>query len=164
MPTIQQLIRKPRQPKKRGAKNPALKANPQKRGVASRTATQWPVIFQVKAITYKSIVLFSCAAAALVTSQVSVTQLSVVALTRSRLKIVRRSAPNMVLSVRSKPSLHINNKEPSQRCGGFFLLTLKQTRLHSIESIDGILVEHFSIHNDGGFYAEHADEEHINRV
>jgi len=42
MPTIQQLIRKPRQPKKRGAKNPALKANPQKRGVCTRVYTTTP--------------------------------------------------------------------------------------------------------------------------
>jgi len=107
MPTIQQLIRKPRQPKKRGAKNPALKANPQKRGVCTRVYTTTP--------------LFSCAAAALVTSQVSVTQSSVVASTHNPLKIVKQSVPNMVLSARSKPSLHIKNKEPSQRCGGFFV-------------------------------------------
>ena len=42
MPTIQQLIRKPRQPKKRGAKNPALQANPQKRGVCTRVYTTTP--------------------------------------------------------------------------------------------------------------------------
>ena len=42
MPTIQQLIRKPRQPKKRGTKNPALQANPQKRGVCTRVYTTTP--------------------------------------------------------------------------------------------------------------------------
>ncbi|HBT58726.1 MAG TPA: 30S ribosomal protein S12, partial [Pseudomonas sp.] len=35
MPTIQQLIRKPRQPKPTRTKTPALKACPQRRGVCT---------------------------------------------------------------------------------------------------------------------------------
>ncbi|MEL7057780.1 MAG: 30S ribosomal protein S12, partial [Pseudomonadota bacterium] len=36
MPTIQQLIRKPRKPKPQRSKTPALKGNPQRRGVCTR--------------------------------------------------------------------------------------------------------------------------------
>jgi len=42
MPTIQQLIRKPRQDKPRRNKVPALEANPQKRGVCTRVYTTTP--------------------------------------------------------------------------------------------------------------------------
>jgi small subunit ribosomal protein S12 len=42
MPTIQQLIRKPRKPKRRINKVPALEANPQKRGVCTRVYTTTP--------------------------------------------------------------------------------------------------------------------------
>ena len=42
MPTIQQLIRKPRQDKARRNKVPALEANPQKRGVCTRVYTTTP--------------------------------------------------------------------------------------------------------------------------
>jgi len=82
-------------------------------------ATQLLAISQVKAITYKSIVLFSYAAAALVTFQVFVTLLSVVALTRSLLKIAGLSVRNMVLSALSKFSLQFKIRKPLL-CGGFF--------------------------------------------
>src|SRR6056297_3267287 len=42
MPTIQQLIRKPRQPKKRSNKSMHLEGNPQKRGVCTRVYTNTP--------------------------------------------------------------------------------------------------------------------------
>jgi small subunit ribosomal protein S12 len=42
MPTINQLIRKPRQPLKMRNKVPALQANPQKRGVCTRVYTTTP--------------------------------------------------------------------------------------------------------------------------
>jgi small subunit ribosomal protein S12 len=42
MPTIQQLIRKPRKPKRRINKVPALERNPQKRGVCTRVYTTTP--------------------------------------------------------------------------------------------------------------------------
>ncbi|MDH5185775.1 MAG: 30S ribosomal protein S12 [candidate division WOR-3 bacterium] len=42
MPTINQLMRKERQPEKTGSKTPALKGNPQKRGVCTRVYTTTP--------------------------------------------------------------------------------------------------------------------------
>jgi small subunit ribosomal protein S12 len=42
MPTINQLIRKPRQPKTYRNKVPALQASPQKRGVCTRVYTSTP--------------------------------------------------------------------------------------------------------------------------
>ena len=42
MPTVQQLIRKPRVPKKERNKVPALQNNPQKRGVCTRVYTNTP--------------------------------------------------------------------------------------------------------------------------
>jgi small subunit ribosomal protein S12 len=42
MPTVQQLIRKPRVPKKERDKVPALQGNPQKRGVCTRVYTNTP--------------------------------------------------------------------------------------------------------------------------
>ena len=42
MPTIQQLVRKGRSPKVTKTKAPALKANPQQRGVCTRVYTQTP--------------------------------------------------------------------------------------------------------------------------
>ena len=42
MPTINQLIRKPRQSKPKRNKVPAMEANPQKRGVCSRVYTTTP--------------------------------------------------------------------------------------------------------------------------
>ena len=42
MPTIQQLVRKGRTPKVVKTKAPALKANPQQRGVCTRVYTQTP--------------------------------------------------------------------------------------------------------------------------
>ena len=42
MPTISQLIRKPRKPKVRANKVPALQASPQKRGVCTRVTTITP--------------------------------------------------------------------------------------------------------------------------
>ena len=42
MPTISQLIRKPRKPKVRSNKVPALEACPQKRGVCTRVYTTTP--------------------------------------------------------------------------------------------------------------------------
>ena len=42
MPTINQLIRKPRHPKVRRTKAPALKQSPQKRGVCTRVYTTTP--------------------------------------------------------------------------------------------------------------------------
>jgi len=42
MPTVAQLIRKPREPKKRGTKSPALKQCPQKRGVCIQVRTMTP--------------------------------------------------------------------------------------------------------------------------
>ncbi|MFZ1991050.1 MAG: 30S ribosomal protein S12 [Alphaproteobacteria bacterium] len=42
MPTVQQLIRKPRVPKKVRNKVPALQNNPQKRGVCTRVYTNTP--------------------------------------------------------------------------------------------------------------------------
>ena len=42
MPTIQQLIRKPRQEKERRSKSPAMQSNPQKRGVCTRVFTMTP--------------------------------------------------------------------------------------------------------------------------
>lgn len=42
MPTVSQLIRKPRKPKKGKTKTPALKGSPQRRGVCVRVATQTP--------------------------------------------------------------------------------------------------------------------------
>ncbi|MEO1151347.1 MAG: 30S ribosomal protein S12 [Pseudomonadota bacterium] len=42
MPTIQQLIRKPRKPKRKINKVPALEGNPQRRGVCTRVYTTTP--------------------------------------------------------------------------------------------------------------------------
>ncbi len=42
MPTVQQLIRKGRSPRKKGSKAPDLEAAPQKRGVCLRVYTQTP--------------------------------------------------------------------------------------------------------------------------
>ena len=42
MPTIQQLIRKPRKPRRKINKVPAMEANPQKRGVCTRVYTTTP--------------------------------------------------------------------------------------------------------------------------
>ena len=42
MPTIQQLIREPRSPKKRRSKSPALKSCPQRRGVCLQVKTKTP--------------------------------------------------------------------------------------------------------------------------
>ena len=42
MPTINQLIRKPRQPKRRVSKSLHLEGNPQKRGVCTRVYTTTP--------------------------------------------------------------------------------------------------------------------------
>ena len=42
MPTINQLIRKPRQEKERRSKSPAMQSNPQKRGVCTRVFTMTP--------------------------------------------------------------------------------------------------------------------------
>jgi len=42
MPTINQLVRKPRSPKKRRSKSPALKACPQRRGVCLQVKTKTP--------------------------------------------------------------------------------------------------------------------------
>ena len=42
MPTIQQLIRSPREPKRSRTKTPALKACPQRRGVCTRVYTTTP--------------------------------------------------------------------------------------------------------------------------
>ena len=42
MPTIQQLIRKPRTPVVKAKKNRALKSNPQRRGVCTRVYTTTP--------------------------------------------------------------------------------------------------------------------------
>ncbi len=42
MPTINQLIRKPRQPNAARNKSPALKASPQRRGVCTRVYTTTP--------------------------------------------------------------------------------------------------------------------------
>lgn len=42
MPTINQLVRTPRKPKKRKSKAPALEGNPQKRGVCIRVYTTTP--------------------------------------------------------------------------------------------------------------------------
>ena len=42
MPTIQQLIRKPRQPKRKTSKSQHLEACPQKRGVCTRVYTTTP--------------------------------------------------------------------------------------------------------------------------
>ena len=42
MPTINQLIRNPRQPKRYRTKAPALKESPQKRGVCTRVYTSTP--------------------------------------------------------------------------------------------------------------------------
>ena len=42
MPTIQQLVRKGRKPKVAKTKAPALKANPQQRGVCTRVYTTTP--------------------------------------------------------------------------------------------------------------------------
>ncbi|MCA8900854.1 MAG: 30S ribosomal protein S12, partial [Hyphomonas sp.] len=42
MPTIQQLIRSPRAPKRSRTKTPALKACPQRRGVCTRVYTTTP--------------------------------------------------------------------------------------------------------------------------
>ena len=42
MPTIQQLIRSPRSPKRTRTKTPALKACPQRRGVCTRVYTTTP--------------------------------------------------------------------------------------------------------------------------
>lgn len=42
MPTIQQLVRKPRRPKVEKTKSPALDACPQKRGVCTRVYTTTP--------------------------------------------------------------------------------------------------------------------------
>jgi small subunit ribosomal protein S12 len=42
MPTIQQLIRNPREPKRTRTKTPALKACPQRRGVCTRVYTTTP--------------------------------------------------------------------------------------------------------------------------
>lgn len=42
MPTIQQLVRTPRRPKKRRSKSPALKSCPQRRGVCLQVKTKTP--------------------------------------------------------------------------------------------------------------------------
>ncbi len=42
MPTINQLIRRPRKPKRKKSKSPALEGNPQKRGVCIRVYTTTP--------------------------------------------------------------------------------------------------------------------------
>ena len=42
MPTINQLVRKPRQPVHSRSKTPALRGNPQKRGVCTRVYTTTP--------------------------------------------------------------------------------------------------------------------------
>lgn len=42
MPTINQLIRRPRKPKTKKSKSPALEGNPQKRGVCIRVYTTTP--------------------------------------------------------------------------------------------------------------------------
>ena len=42
MPTIQQLVRTPRNPKKRRSKSPALKSCPQRRGVCLQVKTKTP--------------------------------------------------------------------------------------------------------------------------
>jgi small subunit ribosomal protein S12 len=42
MPTVNQLVRKPRKPKTSKTKTPALKGSPQRRGVCVRVATQTP--------------------------------------------------------------------------------------------------------------------------
>lgn len=42
MPTIQQLVRQPRAPKKRRSKSPALKGCPQRRGVCLQVKTKTP--------------------------------------------------------------------------------------------------------------------------
>lgn len=42
MPTINQLVRNPRSPKKKRSKAPALEGNPQKRGVCIRVYTTTP--------------------------------------------------------------------------------------------------------------------------
>ncbi|HRO16455.1 MAG TPA: 30S ribosomal protein S12, partial [Paracoccus sp. (in: a-proteobacteria)] len=42
MPTIQQLIRNPRQPKVQRSKSQHLQGNPQKRGVCTRVYTTTP--------------------------------------------------------------------------------------------------------------------------
>jgi small subunit ribosomal protein S12 len=42
MPTVQQLIRKPRTPRRKGSKAPDLEKAPQKRGVCLRVYTQTP--------------------------------------------------------------------------------------------------------------------------
>ncbi|MFO1186423.1 MAG: 30S ribosomal protein S12 [Alphaproteobacteria bacterium] len=42
MPTVQQMIRKPRRPKRERNKVPALQENPQKRGVCTRVYTTTP--------------------------------------------------------------------------------------------------------------------------
>ena len=42
MPTVQQLVRKPRVPKKRRSKSPALKSCPQRRGVCLQVKTKTP--------------------------------------------------------------------------------------------------------------------------
>ncbi len=42
MPTIQQLVRQPRVPKKRRSKSPALKQCPQRRGVCLQVKTKTP--------------------------------------------------------------------------------------------------------------------------
>ncbi len=42
MPTINQLVRKPRSPKKRRSKSPALKGCPQRRGVCLQVKTKTP--------------------------------------------------------------------------------------------------------------------------
>ncbi|MEO0080543.1 MAG: 30S ribosomal protein S12, partial [candidate division WOR-3 bacterium] len=42
MPTINQLVRRPRRPVRARSKTPALKQNPQKRGVCTRVYTTTP--------------------------------------------------------------------------------------------------------------------------
>lgn len=42
MPTVQQLIRKPRKPTRKTADRPALQGNPQRRGVCTRVYTVTP--------------------------------------------------------------------------------------------------------------------------
>lgn len=42
MPTISQLVRKPREPKKKRSKSPALKSCPQRRGVCLQVKTKTP--------------------------------------------------------------------------------------------------------------------------
>jgi len=42
MPTINQLVRNPRKPKRKSSNVPALEANPQKRGVCTRVYTTTP--------------------------------------------------------------------------------------------------------------------------